>query len=199
MHLQQCLDSGNAPTWMTSGRTALIMKDPTKGNQPGNYRPITCLPLMWKTLTGVLADKLYEHLCSNDVIGEEQKGCIRNSRGTKDHLMLDKAILRDSRRRSTNLALCWIDYQKAYDMLPHSWILETMQLTGMAKNVVELMRNSMQCWNTELEPLGEKIASVDIRRGIFQGDSLSPLLFVTALIPLSILLREATQATRPRR
>ena len=127
MHLQQCLDSGNVPTWMTSGRTALIMKDPTKGNQPGNYRPITCLPLMWKTLTGVLADKLYEHLCSNDVIGEEQKGCIRNSRGTKDHLMLDKAILRDSRRRSTNLALCWIDYQKAYDMLPHYWILEILE------------------------------------------------------------------------
>ena len=51
----------------------------------------------------------------------------------------------------------------------------------------------MRSWNTELEYLGEKIAEVDIRRGIFQGDSLSPLLFVTALIPLSILMSEATQ------
>lgn len=192
-HLQKCLEDGHVPDWMTSGRTALIMKDPAKGRQPGNYRPITCLPLMWKTLTGILADKLYEHLSDQDVIGEEQKGCIRNSRGTKDHLMLDKAILRDSKNRSTNLAICWIDYQKAYDMLPHSWILETMELTGMAKNVIALIRDSMRSWSTQLEYLGEKIAEVEIKRGIFQGDTLSPLLFVTSLIPLSILMREATQ------
>ena len=125
-------------------------------------------------MTGILADKLYEHLSEQDVIGEEQKGCIRKSRGTKDHLMLDKAILRDSRKRMTNLGICWIDYQKAYDMLPHSWILETMTITGMAKNVIDLIRNSMRSWNTELEYLGEKIAEVKIKRGIFQGDSLSP-------------------------
>ena len=63
----------------------------------------------------------------------------------------------------------------------------------MAKNVIELIRNSMRSWNTELEYLGEEIAEVDIKRGIFQGDSLSPLLFVTALFPLSILMREAVQ------
>ena len=96
-------------------------------------------------------------------------------------------------RLDCNLAICWIDYQKSYDLLPHSWILETMETTGMAKNVIELIRNSMRSWNTELEYLGEKIAEVDIKRGIFQGDSLSPLLFVTALVPLSILMREAVQ------
>ena len=30
---------------------------------------------------------------------------------------------------------------------------------------------------------------VDIRRSIFQGDSLSPLLFIIIMIPLSILIR----------
>ena len=104
-HLQKCLEDGNVPKWMTSGRTDLIMKDQAKGRKPGNYRP-TCLLLMWKVLTGILADKLYERLSDQDVIGEEQNGCIRNSRGTKDHLMPDKAILRDSKKRSTNPAVC---------------------------------------------------------------------------------------------
>lgn len=63
----------------------------------------------------------------------------------------------------------------------------------MAKNVIELIRNSMGTWNTELEYFGKTIAEMDIKRGIFQRNSLSPLLFVTALIPLSILLRETTQ------
>jgi hypothetical protein len=107
--------------------------------------------------------------------------------------MLDKAISQDSKKRCTNLALGWIDYQKAYDMLPHFWIVETMKLTGMAENVILLMKNSMRSWNTEMEYLGEKIAQIEIKRGIFQGDSLSPLLFITSLIPLSIILREAVQ------
>ena len=36
-----------------------------------------------------------------------------------------------------------------------------------------------------------KLGKVKINRGIFQGDSLSPLLFVLILIPLSIILSDA--------
>ena len=191
--LQGCFNTGECPDWMTTGRTALILKDPNKGNQPGNYRPITCLPLLWKTLTAVMAGKLYDHLEDQGIIGDEQKSCRRNTRGTKDHLLLDKAVLRDCRSRKTNLALGWIDYQKAYDLVPHSWILETMNITGMAQNVIRLIRMTMGSWNTRLEYAGEHLTNVDIKRGIFQGDSLSPLLFVTSLIPLSMILRDAVQ------
>ena len=34
------------------------------------------------------------------------------------------------------------------------------------------------------------LGEVNIRRGIFQGDSLSPLLFVLSLIPLTVVLRK---------
>ena len=34
----------------------LLQKNKAKGNIASNYRPITCLPLVWKFLTGVLAD-----------------------------------------------------------------------------------------------------------------------------------------------
>ena len=57
--------------------------------------------------------------------------------------MLDKTILRDSKKRSTNLAIGWIDYQKAYDLIPHSWIIETMKISGMASNAIELISKSM--------------------------------------------------------
>ena len=40
----------------------------------------------------------------------------------------------------------------------------------------------------------EELGEVDIKRGIFQGDSLSPLVFVLALIPLSLILRKAKAA-----
>ena len=60
--LKECLDSGFVPSWLTRGRTALLQKDKTKSNIASNYRPITCLPLMWKLLLGVIADQIYGHL-----------------------------------------------------------------------------------------------------------------------------------------
>ena len=57
---QDCLDSGSVPDWMIKRRTVLIQKDSCKGKVASNYRPIACLPLMWKLLTGVL-----EKFCIN--------------------------------------------------------------------------------------------------------------------------------------
>ena len=61
-----------------------ILKDKCKGNEVSNYSPITCLPRMWKLLTGIVADEIYNHLEEDDLVLEEQKGCRRNTRGTKD-------------------------------------------------------------------------------------------------------------------
>ncbi|CAB3989598.1 Hypothetical predicted protein [Paramuricea clavata] len=41
------------PQWITYGRTVLCLKDPSRGNAVDNFRPISCLPLMWKLMTGV--------------------------------------------------------------------------------------------------------------------------------------------------
>ena len=48
----------------------------------------------------------------------------------------------------------------------------------------------MNKWKTNLYPDGKLLGSVPIRRGIFQGDSFSPLLFEITLLPLTHVLRE---------
>ena len=45
-------------------------------------------------------------------------------------------------------------------------------------------------WKLSLTSNAEELGDVDVKRGIFQGDSLSPLLFVLSMIPLSSLLRK---------
>ena len=171
------------------GRTVLIQKDRTKGTVASNYRPITCLPLMWKLLTGTLAEKVYHHLLVNEVFPDEQKGCRKRSRGTKDQPLIDKAVLREAKMRKRCLAMGWIDYRKAYDMVPHSWIVEVLEMFMVAGNVRQLLCGSMRDWKTELTSNGEVLGEVQIKRGIFQGYSLSPLLFVLAMIPLTMLLK----------
>ena len=51
----------------------------------------------------------------------------------------------------------------------------------------------MKNWKTQLTANGADLGTVQIKRGIFQGDSLSPLLFVTSLIPVTIILRSLKQ------
>ena len=37
---------------------------------------------------------------------------------------------------------------------------------------------------------GEDLGEVNVKRGIFQGDSLSPLLFLLSMVPLSLILKK---------
>lgn len=104
---------------MTKGRTVLIVKEKDLGPVVTNFRPITCLPLMWKLLTATLSDKLDAHLEEKSLLPVEQKGCRRNSRGTNDQLLIDKMIIRNCKRRLTGLGMAWIDFRKAFDMVPH--------------------------------------------------------------------------------
>ena len=57
LEMNRCLQDAHVPEWMTKGKTTLIQKDPSKGTAPNNYRPITCLPMMWKILTAQIREK----------------------------------------------------------------------------------------------------------------------------------------------
>ena len=65
-----------------------------------------------------------------------------------------------------------------------------MGMVGLADNIIGLIKKSMNKRKTNLYADGKPLGSVPIRRGIFQGDSFSPLLFVIALLPLTHILRE---------
>ena len=86
--------------------------------------------------------------------------------------------------------MSWIDFKKAYDMVPHSWILETLRMFGIADNLINFINTSMPSWSTNLYCNNSLLGNVKIRRGIFQGDSFSPILFVIALIPITLVLKK---------
>ena len=133
---------------------------------------------------------MYEHLEQANILPWEQKGSRKGSRGTKDQLLIDKMIVKNCKKRLTSLAVAWIDYHKAYDMVPHTWIEKCMNMSGVAVNVRSFISESMKHWNTELNAGHSRLGNVKIKRGIFQGNSLSPLLFVMTMIPLTLMLRK---------
>ena len=96
--MNECLEVGDVPGWLVEGRTILVMKDSKKDAEVGNYRPIACLSLIWKLLTGIISDKRYDHLEEKKLLPEKQKGSKRKCQRTKDQLVMDRCILQNCRR-----------------------------------------------------------------------------------------------------
>ena len=59
-------------------------------------------------------------------------------------------ILRNSRRRKTNLHVTWIDYKKAFDSLPHIWIAKCLEIVGVSGNIRRFLSVAMASWQTVL-------------------------------------------------
>ena len=87
--------------------------------------------------------------------------------------------------------MTWIDYRKAYGMVPHSWIERRLDIFGIAENIKKLLSESMKSWRTELTSGSNVFWDVQIQKDIFKGDAQSPLLFVIAMIPLNLPLRKS--------
>ena len=141
----------------------MLQKDKSKGNVASNYRPITYLPLTWKLLTGVVADQVYAHLDQDKLLPEEVKRCRKSSRGTNDLLYVDRAVIKEVMSRNKNLAMTWIDYKKAYDMVPHSCIIECLDLFGVAETIKSLLVNSMEKWKVILCSGNSELGDVEIK------------------------------------
>ena len=86
--------------------------------------------------------------------------------------------------------MAWIDYRKAYDLVPHSWVNECMEMFRIAQNLRTFLQKSMQRWRLSLTANGEDLGEVNVKRGIFQGDSQSPLMFVLNMVPLSLIYKK---------
>ena len=77
----------NLPNLFTTAQTHLLpkCKDTEK---PKNYRPIACLSTSDKVLTSILTERSFTNITKNNILPEEQRGCIWNSYGCKHQLLI---------------------------------------------------------------------------------------------------------------
>ena len=148
--MNRCLQDAQIPDWMTKGKTKLIQKDSSKGTAPNNYRPITCLPMMWKILTAQIREEIYYPLRSRGLFPEEEKGCHTGSRSRAELHYTDQHILNETKTRQKNLAMAWIDDKKAYDMVLQSWIINCLKMYKISHEVINFIEKTMN-WQQEEE------------------------------------------------
>ena len=97
-----------------------------------------------------------------------KKSAQKRRKEAKEQLVIDKATMKDSKARLTNLTMGCIDYRKAYDMVTHTWIHECLEMYKVDEKMRHMMRNSMKTWRTVLECNGSELGEVDIRKVSFK-------------------------------
>ncbi len=107
-------------------------------------------------------------------------------------------LAKEAKLYEQDLSVAWIDFRKAFDVVPHMWIAACLEMVQAPEIVRRGLAKVMVKWATNLEIRcnGSVVRTkpvqwlVRFRRGLYQGDSLSPLLFSLVVSPLSSLLRK---------
>ena len=173
-------DASIAPEWFFCGITYLIAKK--RGDTAQDHRPITCMPNLYKIFTKAVTARLRTFCEVNNIISENQLGTVRECQGAKEQALINKIV---NRSHHNNLKACWIDVKKAYDSVSHLYLTDCLRKLNVPSDIIRVVESLLEKWKTTLMYNQEALCDVKIRKGILQGDSLSPLLFVLCLEPLS--------------
>ena len=105
------------------------------------------------------------------------------------NLFIDPRIyyhsLKDTKTSRKNVAIASIDDKKRYDIVSQTWIIKCLKMYKIADKIIEN-------WSVELRSEVQTLAEIKIPRGIFQGDSISLLLFVTTTMSFIHVFRKCT-------
>ena len=106
----------------------------------------------------------------------EQAG-FRSAYSTMDHLhALKKA-------NEYNLELCvgYIDYEKAFDSVEHKDLFTALRKVGVNKGYVQLLEDIYTDATAKTHIENDVSKTINIERGVRQGDTISPKIFTTAM------------------
>ena len=74
-----------------------------------------------------------DHCVTNQLIHPAQKGSAKGQHGCSDHPSLTNRIWHQVHSRNCSMSVAWIDYKKAFDSVPHNWIIKCLRLLTFHK------------------------------------------------------------------
>ena len=192
--INRSFENSTCEKWETLGRTILFPKKGKDSTKPESYRPITCLMIIYKIKSAIIARKLNTHIHDNNLWPFEQFGALGGTQGSKEVLLLDAMIAEEVRLYKRNIFMVWTDVKKAYDSIQQRYIIRILVLLEVPEWIINFIKQAMKSWRTKLQMIikdGMVVTDViKIVFGKFQGDSLSPLLFCLSYLMVSVILRK---------
>lgn len=153
-----------------------------------DYRPISLLSCTIKLLTKLLANRLQSIIL--ELVHINQYGFIK-SRTIQDCIAWAYEFLFQCHKSKKPSVVLKLDFEKAFDKIEHGMIMAILKKKGFGPKWCLWIEQILGSATSAVLLNGVPGNSFKCRRGVRQGDPLSPLLFVLAADFLQTILNDA--------
>ncbi|KAG7587392.1 Reverse transcriptase domain [Arabidopsis thaliana x Arabidopsis arenosa] len=191
--IQSFFKKGFLPKGVNSTILALIPKK-KEAKVMKDYRPISCCNVLYKVISKILANRLKTILPK--FISPNQSAFIKD-RLLMENLVLATEIIKDYHKVSVSPRCAMkIDISKAFDSVQWGFLLNTLRAIDIPEQYVNWIQTCVTTASFSVQVNGELAGYFNSQRGLRQGCSLSPYLFV---ICMNVLSRKIDKAFHDKR
>lgn len=169
---------GRMPSILKVAKTVLLPKT-AEASECKDFRPITIGQVLSRIFSSLMADRF----SSAFSLHGSQRGFLPCN-GTKENLAILDGLLRDGRSGKRNIAVAFLDLEKAFDSVGHKALGETLKRHLIDDRTAALVTDMYTDAYTRVQVGTSSTRELKIQRGVRQGDPLSPILFNLLLDPV---------------
>ena len=151
---------------------------------PGNYRPISLLPIFSKIFERLIYNRLIEFITHNNILSELQFGFQKN-KSTEQAVTSILSALDDAKSKRNSSYCIFLDFAKAFDTVNHEILLAKLNHYGISGISNTLLRSYLSNRSQQTEINGVLSDKGTIKHGVPQGSVLGPLLFLLYINDIS--------------
>lgn len=174
--INKCLDEGTFPDTLKIAKVTPIHKSGNKSD-PGNYRPISVLPILSKIFERILYTRLETYLNSQNFFYDKQYGFRPKCNTLSATIDVVTKIKLNIDNRKVALGI-FIDLKKAFDTVSHDILLKKLKAIGISGTAFKMLKSYLTN-RYQVVKIGETQSDPEkITYGVPQGSILGPLLFL---------------------
>ena len=184
------LKIGKPPlAWGESTITLIHKKGPE--DDPSNFRMIALSSCIGKLFHLILSRRLTTFLLENKIIDNAvQKAFLPGISGCFEHNTIMQEAIRHARTKKKTLHVTFFDLADAFGSVPHQLINFTLERHNLPNNIKEYVAKYLQNGWATVRTKSWSSERFKFAKGVFQGDPLSPILFIWIFNPIINSIQE---------